>query len=168
MEASLNAHMPLTAVALESSTRNLGLRGTPSLWQPTRTRTEPFLEQHFRRHQSSRREGCRVERIQATDTADGKITIGGSAISLTAAPTDAELNKAVEALVVEIDKAAALPANDANPIAKYIYQASGKKLTFAAKKAGVDGNKNDFLPTAKPAFVENISQPKGGVDPTPV
>lgn len=98
--------------------------------------------------------------------AGDKITIGGADISLSAAPTDAELNKVVETLVADIDKEAALQPNADKPITKYIYQASGKKLTFVAKDAGKDGNKNDFLPTTNPAFAV-MSQPKGGVDPTP-
>jgi hypothetical protein len=95
----------------------------------------------------------------------GTIAIGGADITLSAAPAEKDLNKAIETLVAEIDKTVA--ANADKPITQYIYQASGKKLTFAAKDAGKAGNKNDFLP-AKTAFIETMSQPAGGVDPTPV
>ena len=97
--------------------------------------------------------------------ANDEIAVGGAPdITLSAAKSAAELPTAVENLVKEIDKAAADKVNADKPIAKYIYQASGLKLTFVAKVAGTAGNSDTFLPTGK-TFVEKIGQPAGGVDP---
>ena len=95
--------------------------------------------------------------------ADGsKITIGDAPeITLSAAPNPDAVRKTIENLVSEIEKNASKPK-----IAKYIYQASGNKLTFVAKEAGAAGNDATFLPasTSSLGFIQTLGQPDGGVD----